>query len=172
MKRLLFIFSILVSVACSNDVKLTLISQEESIDKYLGTTFKDSTIVRNNGSYRVVLERDELNPQAAIGDSLYIYYAGYIFTSAPSSIFATNLKAVAEQSGLQVTDPDYSVLKIKLEEGKLLPGLEYGLTGTHGGEHCIIIFAADLGFGNTKQYNIPKLSALAYEIWVERVIKQ
>ena len=35
MKRFLIILSTLVYFACSNDVKLTLISQEEKIDSYL-----------------------------------------------------------------------------------------------------------------------------------------
>lgn len=172
MRKVLFLFSVLVLAACSNDVKLTLINQEESIDKYLNSTFKDSTVVNNKGSYRIVISADESKPEAESGDSLYLYYAGYVFTSSPSSIFATNIKEVAEGSGLQLTDPDYSVLKVVLGKGELIKGLEHGLTGTHEGEHCIIVFPGDLGFGNIKQYNIPKLSALAYEIWVEKVIKQ
>lgn len=172
MKRVILVLSILIFAACSNDVKLTLISQEEKIDSYISTTFRDSTVVRNNGSNRVVLSRNESEPMAEKGDYIHFYYAGYVFNNSPSMIFATNLEAVAEQSGLVVTNPDYSVMKATLSDGELIPGLVYGLEGVHQGEHCIILFAADLGFGAQKQYNIPRLSALAYEIWVERVIKQ
>lgn len=172
MKRLvLLILSIWTLSSCSNDVKLALISQEEKIDSYLNTTFKDSVIVRNNGSNRVIISTDESAVEAERGDSIHFYYAGYVFVSSPSMLFATNLKQVAEESGLKLDDPDYSVMKSVLNDGELIQGLQYGLTGVREGEHCIVLFSANLGFGNTKQYNIPKLSALAYEVWVEKVIK-
>ena len=54
----------------------------------------------------------------------------------------------------------------------MISGLVNGLYGVRQGEHCILLFSARYGFYDSYVYNIPKLSALAYEIWVDRVIKQ
>ena len=125
MKRFLVILSVLCFFACSTDVELALIGQEEKIDAYISkTNFNDSSVVfRNKGVNRVslgfvhdVVEKTKdtiiygvttqikyyedvpIKDTVYIdyGDSIYIYYAGYVFTSSPSTLFATNVKEVAE----------------------------------------------------------------------------
>ena len=98
--------------------------------------------------------------------------AGYVFTRSPSTLFSTNNRTVAEESGFTLSDPDYSVRKILFTKGCLVNGLENGMYGVKDGGHCIILFSAQYGFYDSYVYNIPKLSALAYEIWVDRVIKK
>lgn len=169
---LFLIFVLSVAHSCANEIELALISQEERIDSYLATTFKDSTIIRNGGSNVVILESDESKPLLEYGDSLIFYYAGYIFDSRPSSLFDTNLEAVATQSRFQRSEADYSAKRVLFEKGYLLEGLEKGLIGRREGDHLIIVFSAKYGYGNTKHYNIPKLSALAYEVWIESIIKE
>ena len=126
--------------SCANeDKKLTIADQEAAIDSYISQNYANNTVVRRNGSNRVILDTTSVNIQDSLvyGDSLYFYYAGYVFTRSPSTLFSTNNQTVAEESGFTLSDPDYSVRKI--------------------------LFTV---------YNIPKLSALAYEIWVDRVIKK
>lgn len=54
----------------------------------------------------------------------------------------------------------------------MVNGLENGMYGVKDGGHYLILFSAQYGFYDSYVYNIPKLSALAYEIWVDRVIKK
>ncbi len=174
MRRLILLLAIpfLMSVSCTKqDRELTIIDQESKIDSYLSSYFKDSTIVRRNGSNKVIIQKGPGTDSLYYGDSLYYYYAGYIFTSSPSSLFATNNEAVATESDFVLTNPNYNVEKILFSEKALIPGLVNGLYGSTTGEHSIIVFSAKYGYYNTRVYNIPKLSALIYEIWVQKVIK-
>lgn len=200
MKRFLVILSVLCFFACSTDVELALIGQEEKIDAYISkTNFNDSSVVfRNKGVNRVslgfvhdVVEKTKdtiINGVSTqikyyedvpikdtvyidYGDSVYIYYAGYVFTSSPSTLFATNVKEVAEAARWDMSVVDTLPKGILFEEGALLQGLEYGLHNAREQEHCLILFSAEYGFGNSKMYNIPKLSALSYEIIVDKVVK-
>lgn len=163
------------AISCANeDKKLTIADQEAAIDSYISQNYANNTVVRRNGSNRVILDTTSVNIQDSLvyGDSLYFYYAGYVFTSSPSTLFSTNNQTVAEESGFTLSDPDYSVRKILFTKGCLVNGLENGMYGVKDGGHCIILFSAQYGFYDSYVYNIPKLSALAYEIWVDRVIKK
>lgn len=162
--------------ACANQEKeLTIADQEAAIDSYINQNFKDYPIVRRNGSNRITVDTTIIysnEDSLVFGDSLYFYYAGYTFNNSPTSLFSTNNEAVAEQNGFVTTDPDYSVKKIPFTDGCMISGLVNGLYGVREGGHYIIVFSAKYGFYDTYVYTIPKMSALAYEIWVDKVIKK
>lgn len=179
MKRITVCLYILAAIAaaasCSNkDKELKIADQEASIDSYIANNFSDSKVVHRNGSNRVILDSTvlSLTDSLVYGDSLHLYYAGYVFTSSPSQLFCTNNEYVATESGFSITDPDYSIKKILFSKDCMISGLVNGLYGVREGEHCLILFSAKYGFYDEAVYNIPELSALAYEIWVDRVIKQ
>lgn len=162
-------------ISCANeDKKLTIADQEAAIDSYITQNYANNTVVRRNGSNRVILDSTSVNiPDSLMyGDSLYFYYAGYIFTNSPSRLFSTNNYDVAEESGFVISNRDYSVRKILYNKGCMVNGLENGMYGVKDGGHYLILFSAQYGFYDSYVYNIPKLSALAYEIWVDRVIKK
>ena len=162
-------------ISCANeDKKLTIADQEAAIDSYISQNYANNTVVRRNGSNRVILDSTSVNiPDSLMyGDSLYFYYAGYIFTNSPSRLFSTNNYDVAEESGFVISNRDYSVRKILYNKGCMVNGLENGMYGVKDGGHYLILFSAQYGFYDSYVYNIPKLSALAYEIWVDRVIKK
>lgn len=162
-------------ISCANeDKKLTIADQEAAIDSYITQNYANNTVVRKNGSNRVILDSTSVNiPDSLMyGDSLYFYYAGYIFTNSPSRLFSTNNYDVAEESGFVISNRDYSVRKILYNKGCMVNGLENGMYGVKDGGHYLILFSAQYGFYDSYVYNIPKLSALAYEIWVDRVIKK
>lgn len=170
MKKAIFISILLVLLySCASDRETTIINQEANIDSYINTNFADSLIIRNNGSNRIVLSRNAGADSLAYGDSLYLYYAGYVFTTRPSALFATNFEELGES--FKITDPDYSPLKVLFTENSFVPGLAYGLLGARSGEHSIVVFSAKYGFNSVKVYNIPTLSALLYEVVVEKVVK-
>lgn len=165
--------AVLISSCSKEDKENTVADQEASIDSYITQNFQDYRVFRRNGSNRIVIDSTVLALPDSLeyGDSLHFYYAGYIFTTSPSQLFCTNSEYVAQESGYTVTDPDYSIRKTLFTSDCMVSGLVNGLYGVREGEHCVLIFSAKYGFYDDYVYNIPKLSALAYEIWVERVIK-
>lgn len=155
-------------VSCAKqDRENTIVNQEEAIDSYIGS-LGEQTVVRNGGANRVVMKQGGGSVEAAPGDSLYIRYAGYVFSRGKGKLFVTNDTTVANQNNFPC---EVSPEKIRLGDTHLVSGLEYGLTGVKEGEHCYIIFSAKYGYNNTVVYNIPKLSPLFYEVWVDKVFK-
>lgn len=169
MKKLMVIISLLfLSVACTKqDRENTIISQEASIDKYL-SNLQGATIIRNGGSNRAVMQEGKAGTEAAVGDSLYIRYAGYTFSNGKGELFVTNEESVAAAKNFPMQESPY---KLELGKTDLVSGLESGLVGVKEGEYCYIVFSAKYGYNNTQVANIPKLTPLFYEIWVDRVIK-
>ena len=129
--------------------------------------FKLLSLLQN----RVIIDSSYVADSLTFGDSLHFYYAGYVFNTSPSGLFATNVEQIANSAGLLLTDQDFAVEKVLFTEGCYIPGLVNGLYGVREGEHSLILFSAEHGFYNETVYNIPKLSALAYEVWIEKVIK-
>lgn len=172
---MIIVAAALAGSSCSKKNKeLTIADQEASIDSYISSHYADYKVIHRNGSNRIILDTTVLSQPDSLeyGDSLYFYYAGYVFTSSPSQLFCTNNESVAAQNNFTISDPDYSVRRILFTDDCMISGLVNGLYGVRQGEHCILLFSARYGFYDSYVYNIPKLSALAYEIWVDRVIKQ
>lgn len=164
-----------VLASCVKESKeLTIADQEAKIESYISSQYSGYKVVHRNGSNRIIVDSTVLSLPDSLeyGDSLHFYYAGYVFTSSPSQLFCTNNETVAASSNFTVTDPDYSVARILFTDDCMISGLVNGLYGVRQGEHCILLFSAKYGFYDSYVYNIPKLSALAYEIWVDKVIKQ
>ena len=166
---------VLLAAASCSCVKEKLQSeynrQEDSIDKYISSNLKDDrTVTYNGGSARLTLvkgEGEELQPDGAIG----FYYAGYTFKGSinASGLFSTNHEATAVAAKWNLTDPDYNLLEINLNDARLLEGVRNGLIGVRAGEECEILFSGKYGFGNTTFGIITANSALAFKIWVVSV---
>lgn len=168
---ILLVFSAAVFLSCTKQEKENSIAeQEKSIENYINT-MSGKTTVKNSGTTRIIMDQGSGDVVAEKGDSIYFYYAGYVFESGKSSLFCTNRLATAEESGFQLTDPDYSIKKIRLGSGDLIPGLENGLEGVLKGEHSELVFSAKYGYYDKPAYNVPSLSALLFEIWITEIIK-
>lgn len=158
--------------SCSQqDQQNTIISQETAIDKYLSSTYKDSVVIRRNGSNRVTLKHSTSKDSLEFGDTLHLYYAGFIFNNGPSDIFATNWPSVAEKYGFELTDMDTDVLEVQYTEDTFVQGLNDGLYGMRAGEEAEIVFSAKYGFGNTSVCTVPPLSALLYRVLIININK-
>ena len=165
---IIIMFLGLLFVNCTKqDRENTIIAQEAAIDSYI-SSLSSAEVVRNGGSNRVVMISGTPGTEAVSGDSLYIRYAGYIFSNGKGALFVTNDSIVGRDKKFPLQK---APLKIKLGETALVDGLELGLDGVKKGEHCYIIFSAKYGFNNTSVSNIPKLTPLFYEVWVDEVIK-
>ena len=169
MRRIILgIFAALALLSCTKeDRENTIVNQEESIDRYI-SSLVGVRIARNGGSNRIVYTEGNSEEALAIGDSIKFYYAGYIFNGNKGQLFATNNPDVAEAAGFPVQG---GIHKCILSNGSLVQGLAQGLVGARAGERCDVVFSAKYGFNNTVVYNVPKLTPLIFEIWVEDIVK-
>ncbi len=169
MKRILYIIcSVLLLVSCTKeDRNLMLVNQEEAIDRYISAQ-KDVRIARNGGSNRLVVTEGKGADSLQVGDSVNFYYAGYIFSNGKGSLFATNNPEVAQQQEFPLSGGIESAV---IGDGSLISGLEKGLAGARAGEVCQIIFSAKYGYNNESVYNVPKMSPLIFDVWVESIGK-
>lgn len=169
---ILLLISAAIFASCNKEERDATAKQEDAIEKYINSRFADNEIVRNNGSNRIIIEKKEGDSTILEkGDTLCFYYAGFVFSNGPSALFATNLETVAQTNNFTLTDPDFNIAKIAYSKKNFIEGLYNGLDGISEGEHALILFSAKYGFGNNTVYNIPKFSALIYEIWTEQIIK-
>ena len=169
MKRILYILCLCVAlVSCTKeDRKLQLVSQEESIDKYI-TSLRGVRIARNGGSNRLVYAEGKGRDSLALGDSVKFFYAGYVFANGKGALFATNDTTVAKNNGFELSG---GVEKKVLSSKDMISGLANGLVGAKAGEKCDIVFSAKYGYDNDVVYNVPKMSPLIFEVWVEGIVK-
>ena len=165
----------LTAISCTKeDRKLTLIRQEEAIDKFVQSLTKDTRFYRN-GVVRAVLEQGKPAGQADTltpGDTAYFYYAGHIFSNGKGELFYTNSDSVALSYNRKLETEEATIRSGVVGEGRFLKGLDNGFPGMAPGEHAYIIFNADYGFGNTKVGLVPAMSPLLFEIWIERIVKK
>jgi len=161
----------LASVSCIKEkLEETYNKQETQIDKYIKSALDKNdtyTVSYNNGSSRLTKKAGE-GPALSANGSVSFYYAGYTFSGSISSsgLFVTNHQETAESEKFVLTDPDYSLYEINMEDAELLEGVRNGLMGVKSGEECEILFSGKYGFGNSTFGIIPANSALAFKIWV------
>lgn len=169
MKNTLYImFALLLLVACAKeDRKNQLVTQEESIDKYI-SSLKDVRIARNGGSNRLVYKEGNGADSLALGDSVKFYYSGYIFSSGKGKLFATNDTLVAQRNSFPLSG---GIEVRELSSKAMIEGLANGLVGAKAGEECNVVFSAKYGYDNDMVYNVPKMSPLIFEVRVDGIVK-
>ncbi len=179
-KFILISAAIIIAFSCNkNDLEQIYTKQEADIDSYITRQYANDSIFRKGGSNRITVDSTDIKfidtlgyaDSLEFGDSLYFYFAGFVFTNQPSAIFATNNEFVAEEAKMDLADSAYSMMKILYTPDYFVEGLTNGLYNAKNGEHCLIIFSGKYGFQNKIVANIPKNSALAYEIWIMDIIK-
>ncbi len=170
MRKIVIVFGlILLAISCNKqDIENTYNNQEEAIDTYINNLSGIYRVVRNSGANRVVTKESTQNDTLAVGDSLYFYYNGYIFSNGKGELFATNHGEIIRENNIAT---DSSAIAIIYGKDPLLKGLERGLLGVKNGEQCDIIFSAKYGYGNKFMFNVPKLTPLFFEIEIEKIVK-
>ncbi len=161
----------LVLYSCSGeDRELTIANQEEDIDEYVTSLREGTEVVNNGGAIRVVVTPGEGEELAEAGDSIYFYYACYSFSGSKGkgTLYSTNSSEVADEENFIVVG---EVEKRVIGDDDFILGLSNGLIGTKVGENCNIFFSAKYGYNSDAVYNIPPLSPLFFDIWIERIIK-
>ena len=153
-----------------DSIKLEITPNEEDPTKNDTTQVKvqwEDTldVVYNKGAVRLI-KTEGTGPGLEEGGAVSFYYAGYVFTSSPSSLFATNHQETAAGAGFTLTDDDYQIFEADMRNAKMIEGLRNGLIGVKSGEVCEIAFSGKYGFGDEVFGTIPVNSALLYKIWV------
>lgn len=169
MKKTIFVLlSVILLAACTKeDRENTIVNQEESIDRYI-SSLEGVRIARNGGSNRIVYTEGTGADSLAVGDSIKFHYAGYIFSGGKGTLFATNNAEIAAGHDFPLSG---GLEKRVLGGSSMVSGLANGLVGAKKGEKCDIVFSAKYGFNNTVVYNVPKLSPLIFEVWIEDIVK-
>lgn len=172
-------FLCLMATSCLKEKREAIYTgQESKIEQYItsnmyvrGEDGQDTLrVIYSAGANRLVITEgtgEGLNSKGTIS----FYYAGYTFSGnkSASGLFATNHKETAEAAGWELTDADYELLTLHMNDSDLIRGLRDGLTGVKSGEHCEILFSGKYGFGKKPFGIVPANSALLFEIWVEAV---
>lgn len=167
----------LVMGACNKEERQNqLISQEAAIDNFVASIQQKDTVYYQNGVVRAVLRRDTASLASkdtlAPGDSASFFYAGYIFKNGKGSLFHTNSDSVAKANNWPLSVEEAKVVGFRSGDGSLIKGLDYGMIGMQEGEYAYVIFNSDYGFANTAVGNVPKMTALLYEVWMEQIVKK
>lgn len=163
----------------SQSLETVFTSQNTRIDSYIERmtltgydeegneiTVKPEVVTRN-GCHRVIINNGD-GAETTAGSTVSIEYAGYVFASAPTVLFGTNKKEIAEAAGWS-TEGDFAPLTVKMNDKNLVEGLRHGLIGAKKGEECFVFFSGKYGMGKTPLGLIPSNSALCYRIWVTDV---
>jgi FKBP-type peptidyl-prolyl cis-trans isomerase len=137
-----------------NDTTKVKVEWEDTLD-----------VVYNNGAARLI-KTEGTGPELTENGAVSFYYAGYIFSSSPSTLFATNHQETAEGAKFELTDADYELIEADMTKARMIDGLRNGLIGVRSGEECEIVFSGKHGFGDEIFGTIPVNSALLYKIWV------
>jgi len=157
-------------ISCQKqEQEISVASQEKSIESFVNSQ-TSSRIAFNGGVNRVVLE-EGVGDTLALGDSLILEYAAYIFNSGKGSVFATNIPEIASLAGIDISNSGMENYGIELGKTTLLYGVELGLRGVKSGEHCYIVFSSRFGYGNKIVGIVPKYSPLIFEVWIKEVKK-
>lgn len=144
--------TLLVALSCESEKALELVNQEAAIDKYITGTYPDNTVVRNDGANRVILTEGS-GAEAAAGDTVEVQLTGYVFTTTPATQYLSER------------------VRTVVGKGKLLSGLDRGLTGVRKGESALIIFSAKYGYYDEAVGVVPAMSALCFDALVLDIVK-
>ena len=157
-------------ISCQKqEQEISVASQEKSIESFVNSQ-TSSRVALNGGVYRVLLD-EGAGDTLALGDSLILEYAAYIFNSGKGPVFATNIPEIAALAGIDISNSGMENFGIEYGKTTLLDGVELGLRGVKRGEHSYIIFSSRFGYSNKIVGIVPKYSPLIFEIWIKEVKK-
>jgi len=145
-------------------------SQNTRIENYLNSF--DGDYDYNLGAYKYTFYTRNSDKILQTGDSLYIYYVGYNFSSSNlNNIFTTNIQSEAESAGMDWTYMDKTRYGSRLGSGDLVRGLELGLPGSREGDSLYIFMASDLGYIDEAVGIIDPGTPLAFKIVIDEIVK-
>ena len=156
----------LIAGSCMKDkLETTYSKQETQIDTYIAKNKVDTLNVEYNKGAARLIKKEGTGERLTEKGAVSFHYAGYVFTTQPTTLFATNDEQTAKGANFNLTDAEYGLFEADMTDVRLVEGLRNGLLGVRTGEECEIIFSGKYGFGNEIFGTIPVNSALLYKIW-------
>lgn len=162
--------TLLLIFSCSKEEeKLNNTRQEEMIEKYVSSLEGANVIFNDIGVWKIIENEGNNNIIAKPGDSIFFYYAAYIFSNGKGKIYDTNVKEIAIENNFNVDFNLFEIRKEVIGRGKLIKGMDIGLIGSKKNEESVIIYSAKNGFGDKQIGLIPKSSAHYVEVWIKDI---
>lgn len=197
MKRLFAIFTTLslVLTGCSDED--TLLSQHDTIEKYLTSSRRIvavediSSVIENNPSFyecfgryayrHIVNYYDEGREERAMaewGDEVQLRFNAFVFSgsepSISSSLYWSNIPSVINSLGAQTGDPlvwSSDALVVRLGTSKIIKGLELTLPGCRELDSVQVYMTSSLAYGKAINGSVPKNSMVAWYMKIEKITK-
>ena len=148
--------------------------QRTTFERYLDGRGVEYT--QQNGVYRVIgnSNRDGYDSATILdyGDSAYLYYAAYLFSSSSPTLYYSNMSSVADSvPGLNTEYWPSDPFKIKLGATPMISGMGNGLPGCREGDSVALFITSDLAYGADRVGMVPPNSPVMMIVNVEKVIK-
>lgn len=174
-KILYICIAICMFVSCTSEVTNAYFETErENIKTYLSAGELEYTKI--GGVYRIAVksaEGDDVIPEIPIlverGDSVYMSYSIYTFTSSRGEIVATNVQSVADLAGIEPIDSDPQ--KIEYGVTSMMNGFSIGLEGAMMGQEYELIVPFQYGYGDVQLGNVPPYTTLFIEFNISEIKK-
>ena len=128
------------------------------------------------GVYRVIANSDRAEYESATelqpGDSAYLYFATYIFSSYNQELVYSNMSSVADSvDGLNTEYWSFDPYRIRLGATPMIGGLANGLPGCRQGDSVMLFIISDLAYADKQVGVISPNTPLMMIVNVEKVIK-
>lgn len=165
------LFVTIMMLSCANQEAVESVEdQKEYIESYLTTYDYDYTSL--GGVYRVVTpSKDPSGIYLESGDSLYFYFAQYLFGSSVGDAYYTNIYSVAAAYGMQTETMDFDAYGIEYGATPLIEGYELGFEGMQQGDTLMLYMTSDMAYGDTQASVVPKNQSIASLVIMEKIVK-
>ena len=161
------ILSVVFLAACGK-LDFNVDGQRTRIESYLNGREYDYTY--QDGVYKYTYYTEGGRSGIVRGDSVYIYFSGYVFANGPGALFTTNIEEDAVAADMEATAMDFSPQGIKIG-GEVIPGIDLGLPGSVEGDSLMLFITNDLAYGDRPMGTLPRGATVAFKIVVDKVVK-
>ncbi|MFI3322938.1 MAG: FKBP-type peptidyl-prolyl cis-trans isomerase [Rikenellaceae bacterium] len=170
--KVIYLFLLLISVfSCGT------LSEEETdygqmtlIEDYLDSNSITYSFRDNVYSVDMNSESVDTSVILEVGDSVYINYAAYLFSSGQGSLFGTNISDIAEENGFTSID-EYEPLGIKYGVSEVIQGLTVGLRSSSVGDSTMLYMPSGMAYGDRRNGVVPEYSSIMMFVDVVEIVK-
>ena len=160
----------LVSGCKKDDDENSVYNQDERIRRYLDSN--NITYVSYGGIFKSYLNTVPNNGRLLQpGDSLYFYFAEYMFSSRVDSLFYTNIAELVEEHGFdpQTFDTRPKGIRYGAEKPPLLKGIEIGLDKCREKDTVMLYMNSDYAYGDRAMGIVPENSSIAVLLILDEI---
>ncbi len=157
------------TTACGTN-KETIDKERSSIVTYL--TNNKIPYQEVGGVYKQVNYASGSAVTAEAGDSVYIWYIGYVFGGNTSTYYNSNIREVFDQYSADASGYTFDAAGGVPGNGSFIRGINKGLVGSAEKDTITLYFTSDYGFGEKQLQAVPRNSPLKLTVIVDHIIKK